>query len=52
MSHLLALLELVGWQVDAILLARAEQLGLEPVYLLVQLLYVRRLAHLLVHLLQ
>ena len=51
-AHLLALLELVSGQVDAVLLARAEQLGLEAVNLLVELLDVRRLADLLVHLQQ
>ena len=51
-AHLLPLLELVGWQVDAVLLARAKQLGLEAVDLLVELFYVGRLADLLVHLRQ
>ena len=49
-GYLLALLEELGRHVHAVLLARAEQLGLEAVDLLVQLLDVRRLADLLVDL--
>lgn len=51
MTDLFLLLELVCWQIDPVLLPRAEQLCLQAVNLLVQLLDVGCLADLLIDLL-